>query len=140
MYAISQIIKILLFDDLLFIRTAILMHKINNSAICSAVHAIFVRCSNIHSHYARSSDLNFYLNHATNKISKCFIAFHGALVWISLSVSIKKLSSLPKFKFTIINNVGRRIKIFLRLKADGKIDVINTSVASFAKVLCVNKS
>ena len=37
-------------------------------------------------------------------------------------------------------NVGRRIKIFLGLKADGKIVVIDTFVASFAKVLCVNKS
>ena len=36
--------------------------------------------------------------------------------------------------------VGRRIKIFLRLKADGKIVVLVTSVASFAKVLYVNKS
>ena len=30
--------------------------------------------------------------------------------------------------------------MFLRLKADGKIVVIDISVASFAKVLCVNKS
>ena len=36
--------------------------------------------------------------------------------------------------------VGRRIKIFLRLKADGKIVLLVTSVASFAKVLYVNKS
>ena len=36
--------------------------------------------------------------------------------------------------------VGRRIKIFIRLKADGKIVEIDTSVASFAKVLRVNKS
>ena len=36
--------------------------------------------------------------------------------------------------------VGRRIKIFLRLKADGKIVLLVTSVASFAKVLHVNKS
>ena len=36
--------------------------------------------------------------------------------------------------------VGRRIEIFLRLKADGKIVVFVTSVASFAKVLYVNKS
>ena len=101
-------LKILLFDDLLFLRTAILMHKIYNSAICSAVHGIFVHCSTIHSHYTRSSDLNFYLNHATNKISKCFIAFHGALVWNSLSVSSKELSSLPKFKSKIINNMFNR--------------------------------
>ena len=40
----------------------------------------------------------------------------------------------------IIHCVGRRIKIFLRLKADGKIVVIDTSIASFAKVLCVHKS
>ena len=84
------------------------MHKVYNSATCSAVHGIFVRCSNIYLHYTRSSDLNFYLNHATNKISKCFIAFHGALVWNSLSVSIKELSSLPKFKSTIINNMFDR--------------------------------
>ena len=37
-------------------------------------------------------------------------------------------------------SVGRRIKIFLRLKADGKVVVFVTSVASFAKVLYVNKS
>ena len=37
-------------------------------------------------------------------------------------------------------SVGRRIKIFLRLKADGKIVSLVTSVASFAKVLYVNKS
>ena len=36
--------------------------------------------------------------------------------------------------------VGRRIKIFLRMKADGKVVVFVTSVASFAKVLYVNKS
>ena len=38
------------------------------------------------------------------------------------------------------STVGRRIKIFLRLKADGKIVLLVTSVASFAKVLYVNKS
>ena len=38
------------------------------------------------------------------------------------------------------HSVGRKIKIFLRLKADGKIVVIDTSVASFAKVVCLNKS
>ena len=84
------------------------MHRINISAICSAVHGIFVRFSNIHSHYTRSRDLNFYLNHVTNKISKCFIALHRALVWYSLSVSIKELSSLPKFKSTFINNMFDR--------------------------------
>ena len=36
--------------------------------------------------------------------------------------------------------VGRRIEIFLRLKVDGKIVLLVTSVASFAKVLYVNKS
>ena len=36
--------------------------------------------------------------------------------------------------------VGRRIKIFLRLKADGKVVLLVTSVASFAKILYVNKS
>ena len=106
--SIAKQLKVLLFDDLIFIRTAILMHRINNSAICSAVHGMFVRCSNIYSHYTRSSDLNFYLNHVTNKISKCFIAFYGALVWYSLSVSIKELSSLPKFKSTFINNMFDR--------------------------------
>ena len=36
--------------------------------------------------------------------------------------------------------VGRRNKIFLRLKANGKRVVTDTSVACFAKVFCVNKS
>ena len=40
----------------------------------------------------------------------------------------------------LVVSVGGRIKIFLRLKADGKIVVLVTSVASFAKVLYVNKS
>ena len=51
-----------------------------------------------------------------------------------------KLLSVRGAKALNICIVGRRIKIFLRLKTDGKIVVIDTSVASFAKVLYVNKS
>ena len=56
--------------------------------------------------------------------------------------SLKRLAYCRRIKGVVyfVGNFGRRIEIFLRLKADGYIVVLVTSVASFAKVLYVNKS
>ena len=69
--------------------------------------------------------------------------FHCSETFISKANTILVPASGNKLTNKILflfYSVGRRIKIFLRLKANGKIVVLVTSVASFAKVLYVNKS
>ena len=74
---------ILLLDDFHYVRTVIFMHKVFNLQICPTIYTLFKRCMNIHSCNTRIKDVNFYLNHADNRISKYFITFHEIVPWNS---------------------------------------------------------
>ena len=150
------------FTDLLFVSHPNLVFNTNVTVpFSTSDHAtiecdiIVCKCATCSSHeIPLVHDLDFHrIDHVgfTNEIihtdwDMIFKIHNINLAWNSFSnyimLLIKRFIPLrsSKVKLPQKNYVGRRIKIFLRLKADGKIVVLVTSVASSAKVLYVNKS
>ena len=48
---------------------------------------------------------NFYLNHAVTSVRKTFIVFSSALLWNSISIDLKRLTSLQLFKSKLIDDI-----------------------------------
>ena len=101
---LAKQLGILLFDDLHYMRTVILMHNIAYLHICPALQNMYTRCSEVHKINTRSYANNFYLNHAVTRTSKCFVTFTGVL-WNSLSLHLKEINSLSLFKFKVSHSL-----------------------------------
>ena len=98
-------LRMLLFDDLLFVRTLSFMHNVYYSNVCHIINILFVRLPSVHSYNTRSESYNFYLNHAVNNSCKNFITFHGVALWNNLAFSRKELSTLLKFKLKLVSTI-----------------------------------
>ena len=101
---------IILFDDVQYVRSLILMHKVYYSNTCNAVQNMFVRLCSVHAHCTRSLKFNFYLNHAISNTSKSFITFHGIVLWNKLINGLKELHLLPLFKSRLIDTIFQKYK------------------------------
>ena len=105
---LSNHLRIILFDDVQYVRSLILIHKVYYSNTCNTVQNMFVRLCSVQAHCTRLLTFNFYLNHAVDNSSKSFITFHGIVLWNNLMNGLKELHLLPLFKFRLIDTIFQK--------------------------------
>ena len=111
----AKYLHLLLFDDLLYVRTLSFKHNVYCSNVCHIINYLFFRLPSLHSYSTRSNSYKFYLNHAVNNACKNFITFHGVVLWNNLAISIKELSTLSKFKLKLVSTIFEMHILFICL-------------------------
>ena len=92
-------------QDINQFQSAVFMFKIKHKLLPPHFLAYFKNCSDAHSYQTRNAHDNFYVNSRHTKLRSSTIRFHGPKVWNALSIDLKNICSLPRFKSAIYNNL-----------------------------------
>ena len=85
--------------QLIFIDTAILMHRVANNLGPETISDMYQVANNVHNYSTRyASDSNFFLNRPNTTKGQRSTTFSGARVWSRVPATIREAQSLVLFK------------------------------------------
>ena len=100
-------LKILKLNDLIKLRTAIVMYKANNNILPKNLQSLFIDNNTIHIYNLRKKH-EYYTKYVRTRQKQMCLSIHGVKLWNSLSQEIKKStythSFKIKYKLYLINN------------------------------------
>ena len=89
-------LKILQFNDVVIIQTALFMFDFYNNLLPKPFHRYFKKINETHSHFTRHSLQNYYLPTVSTNYGKSSLKYLGTKVWSAIDNSLKNLN---RFKF-----------------------------------------
>ena len=84
-------------QDLVYLKTAVIMYKAFNNLLPRNVQTIFVKVKSVHSYCTRQQH-NLHVQQANTTLRKNSISYLGVQIWNSLNDSIKCKKSVVSFK------------------------------------------
>ena len=101
---------------LLFERMSLLMYDVHNNLAPDNIKNMFTKLSSVHSYRTRSvTNENYYVEQVRTENMKRAFSISGALIWNSISLSIKTLlkKSIQKgTKGKTLWNTGKRERLY----------------------------
>lgn len=102
---LAKQLNILLFNDLRYFNTLVLMYRVYNALCCPVVANLFCRVSNVHSVCTRVCKINFYMPTCSTNVRRNFITNVGVGLWNALTIASRESSTLSIFKSVLRNDM-----------------------------------
>ena len=74
------------------------MCSVHLHCCCGLLSDLFIKCSDVHKIYTRSSIINFFVNPSRTCVRRSCLAVSGPILWNKLNYKLHECTTLSAFK------------------------------------------